>query len=163
MVQPTKSGPPGEYFWSTFEPLTLRARGPPRRRVERAVESRAAVRGLRRHQDVHGLDDGRRTLVHRYTVDKADPPEPDETRSAQPPEPVERLIDLAVAEPETPADPAPAPSVLNLVPPAPERREGGEVSVDVFRQTLEHVVRLSAQVASAREEFSRRRERLAAG
>lgn len=113
---------------------------------------------------MHGLDDGRRTLVHRYTVDQADPPEPDETpRSAQPPEPVERLIDLAVAEPETPADPTPAPSVLNLVPPAPERREGGEVSVDVFRQTLEHVVRLSAQVASAREEFSRRRERLAAG
>ena len=34
---------------------------------------------------------------------------------------------------------------------------------DVFRQTLEHVVRLSAQVAEAREEFSRRRERLAAG
>jgi hypothetical protein len=90
------------------------------------------------------MDDDRRTLVHRYTVDQADSPEP-------------------LPEPETPADPTPAPSVLNLVPPAPERRDGGEVSVDVFRQTLEHVVRLSAQVAEAREEFSRRRERLAAG
>ena len=123
------------------------------------------MRGLRRHQDEPVLDDGRRTLVHLYTVDPADLPEPDETpRSAQPQETVKRLIDLAVPVSEAPADPTPTPSVLNLVRPAPERRhQGGEVSIDVFRQTLEHVVRLSAQVAEAREECSRRRERLAAG
>jgi hypothetical protein len=119
------------------------------------------MRGLRRHQNEPGLDDDRRTLIHRYMVDQADSPEPDATpRPAQPPEPVERLIVSAVPVSETPADPTPAPSVLDLVPPAPELREEGEVSVDVFRQTLEHVVRLSGQVASAGEECSRRRERL---
>jgi hypothetical protein len=124
------------------------------------------MRGLRRHANEPGLDDDRRTLIHRYMVDEA-----------QQKDTVEQVIDLAVPEPEPPADPipppTPAPSVLDLVPPAPERldlvppaperREGGEVSVDVFRQTLEHVVRLSAQVAEAREECRSRRERLAAG
>jgi len=118
------------------------------------------MRGLRRHEDKHGLDDNRRTLIHRYMVEQADSPEPDKTPPPAPPqEPIEHLIDLPVLESETPGDPAPAPSLI-LVPPAPERREGGEVSVDVFRQTLGHVVRLSAQVAEAREEGSRRREQL---
>jgi hypothetical protein len=120
------------------------------------------MRGLRRHADEPGLDDDRRTLIHRYMVDEA-----------QQQDTVEQAIDLAVPEPEPPADPTPAPTVLDLVPPAPERsdlappapehREGSEVSVDVFRQTLQHVVRLSAQVAEAREECRSRRERLAAG
>lgn len=157
MVQPTKSDPPGEYFWSTFEPLppSARAEATTTRAGDRVPRS-SAMRGLRRHADEPGLDDDRRTLIHRYMVDRA-----------QQPDTVEQVIDLAVHEPEPPADPTPAPTsaptVLDLVPPAPERREGGEVSVDVFRQTLEHVVRLSAQVAEAREECRSRRERLAAG
>lgn len=120
------------------------------------------MRGLRRHQDAPGLDDDRRTLIHRYMVDRA-----------QQQDAAEHVVDPVVPEPEMPAQTTPALSVLDLVPPAAERRElvppprqrreGGEVSVAAFRQTLEHVVRLSAQVAEAREEYSRRRERLAAG
>lgn len=114
------------------------------------------MRGLRRHQNEPGLDDDRRTLIHRYMVDQADSPEPDATPPpAQPQEPVERLVVSAVPVAETPADPIPAPSVREV-----GEVSGGEVSVDVFRQTLEHVVRLSGQVASAGEECSRRRERL---
>jgi hypothetical protein len=113
------------------------------------------MRGLRRHQHEPGLDDDRRTLIHRYMVEPAQPKPPVEH--------IGRVIDLVVPEPEAPADPIPARSVLDLVPPAPERREGSELSVKAFRQTLEQVVRLSAQVAETRVECGRRRERLAAG
>lgn len=131
------------------------------------------MKGLRRQKDTQGLAENRRTLIHRYMVDLDEPPEPklEAQPSRQPQEPID-LIEPAVSEPEAPTSPAPAlglvqvePGVLHPVPPAaaPERREGGEVSVDVFRQTLEHVVRLSEQVAEARDGCSRGRERLAAG
>lgn len=76
MVQPHKSTSPGEYFWSTFEPL----RGETRAEVTAGrggskVTSDSDMRGLRRHEDKQGLDDNRRTLIHRYMVEKEEPPE----------------------------------------------------------------------------------------
>jgi hypothetical protein len=140
------------------------------------------MRGLRRHEEKHGLADDRRTLINRYMVELADSPEPDEAPPAEePPERKQHLTGLVVLEPEAVADPAPAPDltpapiVFHTVPPppeqreggeisvspGPEQREGGEVSVDAFRQTLEHVERLSAQLAAARNESSRWRAQLA--
>jgi hypothetical protein len=126
------------------------------------------MRGLRRHEEKHGLADDRRTLINRYMVELADSPEPDEAPPAEePPERKQHLTGLVVLEPEAVADPAPAPDltpapiVFHTVPPPPEQREGGEISVDAFRQTLEQVERLSAQLAEARSEASRRRAQLA--
>jgi hypothetical protein len=76
------------------------------------------MRGSRRRENKKGLDDDRRTLIHRYMVEKEEPPEP----KPDPPTPVRRqqgepLLDQPALESEVLADPG---AVLGLKePPEP--------------------------------------------
>lgn len=185
------------------------------------------MRRSRRQGDKHGLDDDRRTLIHRYMVDEEGPPEPELNPptliSKQPRQQVEPLVDHAVLESEVQVDPGaalgaldrymigltealesceegtqpalshpsrylvglarppeseligsaalepkvpsdPTPPLVDLQPaaPPPERHEGLRFQLNASRRTLDHVGRLCAQLTWARDESSRRRERLAA-
>jgi hypothetical protein len=178
------------------------------------------MRGLRRHEDKQGLDDNRRTLIHRYMVEKEEPPELElvspvtalaSEQPASPPvlelkviadpvpslgaldrhmigleempetapavsDPPRHLIGLdepPETEPKFPAWAAPRAEITQVISsaavepkapiaPAPEQQQEEDSQRDPSRRTLEHVARLCEQMAWARDETSRRRERLIA-
>lgn len=224
MVQPNKSTSPGEYFWSTFEPLRAQIRVRTRADVTAGpggskVAYDSDMRGLRRHEDKHGLDDNRRNLIHRYMVEKEEPPELElvspapalaseqpagppvlELKAADPapslgaldrymigleemPEaapavsdPPRHLIGLdepPETEPKFPAWAAPRTEITQVISsaalepkvpiaPAPEQQQEEDSQRDPSRCTLERVAQLCEQLAWARDETRRRRERLIA-